>query len=129
MAVVEKQKVNKKLYRIFLLSTKVIPILLAIFHFLNTVFAFIGWNDIVLNYIAGISILPICYLYLASYTFYYCKYYRMYLHYCVICNIINVYDYYIGIPLDNIKYFECYVLFTIIFMFLVLYKKVISKWQ
>lgn len=105
------------------LATKIIPMIIAAIHFLNMIVSFFYGNDIFLNYIGGISLLPILYLYLASYTFKLCEYHRMYLHYVVITNIINIYDYYIGIPISDIGMFIIIMMLTIITMFIIIYLK------
>lgn len=115
--------INKKLYKLFLLVSKVLPMILAFCHLLNIVLSYFYIEDHILNYISGISILTILYLYLVSYIIKLCSYYRMFLHYCVIINIINVYDYYIGIPLNDKELFMLYLVLTIITMFIVLYLK------
>ena len=116
--------INKKLYKLFLLVSKVLPMILAFCHLLNIVLSYFYIEDHILNYISGISILTILYLYLVSYIIKLCSYYRMFLHYCVIINIINVYDYYIGIQLNDKELFMLYLVLTIITMFIVLYLKV-----
>lgn len=63
------EKFDKNTIKRFILVTKVIPILIAIIHLINSILSFTGNNDIPLNYIGGISLLPIVYLYIASYTF------------------------------------------------------------
>lgn len=85
--------------------------------------SFFYGNDILLNYIGGISLLVIIYLYLASYTFGLCEYYRMYLHYTVVCNAIAIYDYYFGLPVNDITYYLIIVSITIITMFIIIYLK------
>ena len=69
------------------------------------------------------SILTVGYLYLVSYLIKLCGYYRMFLHYCVIIDIINVYDYYIGILITNIQLMFLYIIITMIVMFIILYLK------
>lgn len=115
--------INKKLYKLFLLVSKVLPMILAFCHLLNIVLSYFYIEDHILNYISGISILTILYLYLVSYIIKLCSYYRMFLHYCVIINIINIYDYYIGITLNDKELFMLYIVLTIITMFIVLYLK------
>ena len=115
--------INKKLYKLFLLVSKVLPMILAFCHLLNIVLSYFYIEDHILNYISGISILTILYLYLVSYIIKLCSYYRMFLHYCVIINIINVYDYYIGIQFNDKELFMLYIVLTIITMFIVLYLK------
>lgn len=122
-----EEKLNKNTIRRFVLVTKVLPMIIAAIHLLNTIISFFHGNDIPLNYIGGISLLPIGYLYLASYTFGLCEYYRMYLHYCVITNIVNIYDSYIGIPVSDYTYFILFVIFTIVMMFITIYMKFFKK--
>ena len=118
-----EKSVNKKKMKVFVLVSKVLPMVLAFCHLLNCIFGYIGWNNVILGYISGISILTICYLYLVSYLINLCGYYRMFLHYCVIIDIINIYDYYIGIPITNIQLMFLYIIITIIVMFIILYLK------
>ena len=118
-----EEKLSKKTVKIFVLVTKYLPMLIAIIHFLNTVISFFYGNDIPLNYIGGVSLLSVSYLYLASYTFELCEYYRMFLHYIVICNFLSIYDYYIGIPINDIEFFLLMIMITIVIMFIIIYLK------
>lgn len=121
MDVVEKS--NKQLIKKFVLATKILPISIAAIQFLNMIISFFYGNDIFLNYIGSISLLPILYLYLACYTFKLCNYHRMFLHYSIVVTLINIYDYYIGIPISDISYFIIGLSLTIILMLVVIYLK------
>lgn len=121
------EKFDRKVIKRFILVTKIIPILIAIVHLINTVLSFLGSNDIPLNYIGGISLLPIAYLYIASYTFHLCEYYRMFLHYSILIDLINCYDFYFGIPLNNKDYFILFICITIVTMLLIIYLKLFKK--
>lgn len=121
MGVVEKS--NKQLIKKFVLATKILPISIAAIQFLNMIISFFYGNDIFLNYIGSISLLPILYLYLASYTFKLCNYYRMFLHYSIVVTLINIYDYYIGIPISDIIYFIIGLSLTVVLMLIVIYLK------
>lgn len=122
-----EEKLSKKMVKNFVLATKVLPMIIAAIYFLNSTISFFYGNDIPLNYLGGVSLLPVLYLYLASYTFKLCEYYRMYLHYIVVINIINIYDYYIGIPIDDISMYLLCVLLTTLTMFIVVYLKFFKK--
>lgn len=111
----------------FVLVTKVLPMLLALCHCLNTVLSYFGVDCIFLNYLCGISILTIVYLYIASYTFRLCEYYRMFLHYCLVIDVVNVIDYYIGIPIADYSILLLYVMITIMMMFVVVYLKLFGR--
>ena len=121
MDVVEKS--NKQLIKKFVLATKILPISIAAIQFLNMIISFFYGNDIFLNYIGSISLLPILYLYLACYTFKLCSYYLMFLHYSIVVTLINIYDYYIGIPISDIIYFIIGLSLTVILMLIVVYLK------
>lgn len=122
-----EEKLSKKMVKKFVLVTKVLPMIIAAIYFLNSTISFFYGNDIPLNYLGGVSLLPVLYLYLASYTFKLCEYYRMYLHYTIVINAINIYDYYIGIPVDDVTLYLIAVFITITLMFIVIYLKFFKK--
>lgn len=123
----EAKSINKNQMKLFVLVSKVLPVILALCHLLNCIFGYVGWNNVILGYISGISILTVGYLYLISYLIKLCGYYRMFLHYCVIIDVINIYDYYIGIPISNTKLLMAYCGLTIILMLSVIYLKFFKK--
>lgn len=114
-------KPSVKLYKIELYLLKIIPMLLALINFINIVLSF---NDIdipLLSYIGGISFIPLVFLYISSYVFKFCEYHRMFLHYVVICNLINIYDYYIGIPITNKSLLILHLIIAGICLIIILY--------
>ena len=119
----EEKQVNKTLYRLLLLAAKVIPMLLAFLHFINILFGYFNIDSTILTYLGGISFLPILFLYITSYALKFCAYHRMFIHYCVITNIINIYDEYVGIDIDNERYVMLLLILTIIMLFITLYLK------
>ena len=66
----------------FITITKITPILIAFIHLINEIVGFLGFNDIPLNYIGGISLILIIYLYYTSFVFKLCSYYRMFSTLC-----------------------------------------------
>lgn len=123
------KSVNKNQMKIFVLVSKVLPMVLALCHLLNCVFGYFGWNNVILGYISGISILTVSYLYFVSYLIKLCGYYRMFLHYCIVIDIINIYDYYIGIPVNDRNLMFLYGGVTIISMFIIIYMKFFMVWK
>lgn len=123
------KSINKSQIKLFVLVSKVLPMILALCHLLNCIFGYFGLNNVILGYISGISILTIGYLYLISYLIKLCGYYRMFLHYCVIIDIINIYDYYIGIPISDKSLMFLYGGVTIILMFIIIYIKFFMPWK
>lgn len=118
------EKVNITLFKRFVLVSKVLPMVLAFCHFIHIILSYFYIDTTFINYFASISILTVAYLYLVNYVLKLCSYYRMFLHYCVIIDIFNVYDYYIGIPISDVSLLLFYGGVTIIIMFIILYIKV-----
>lgn len=85
-------KLNKSLHKAVILCIKYFPILFSI---LNTLFNILWIIDIefwIIGYFGYTSILVIFFLYLVSYSFKFCKWHRMPIHYLLISNIINIVD-------------------------------------
>ena len=112
---------NKALYKIQLYLIKVIPMVMAFISLVNTVFSYYDIDLPILSYIGGYSILTIVFLYLASYVFKFCEYHRMFIHYIVVNWALNIYDAYIGIPLNDRGLLITYLTITGIFLFIILY--------
>lgn len=112
---------GKRTYKLLLGTLKVIPMLLAFLAILSTVLGFLGVDCSILSVLGGVSLLPLLFLYLASYVFGFCVYHRMFLHYVLCNNVITSMDYYMGIPLDTFNLFVVHVILIGLFMFLVLY--------
>lgn len=87
------------LYKIEVYLLKVIPIVLAIGDLINTLLSLFNIDTAIISYIGGVSFITIIFLYLSSYVFKFCEYHRLPLHFIVVNNIINIYDWYVGIPL------------------------------
>lgn len=119
----KEEKLNKSLYRIELYLIKVIPMVLSGIALLNTVLSYFYIDVPLLSYLGGVSVLTIAFLYLSSYVFKFCAYHRMFIHYITLNWVLNIIDYYIGIPLDNKELFMMYMIITGIFLFIVLYLK------
>ena len=120
MAAEERLK-SKYLYKLLLLVLKVIPMITALGYALNTLFAFIGIDTPLFSNICGMSILPWLYILLSAFVFKFCIYHRMFLYYILITDILNITDYYIGIPLSTFNLFVIHALVAIVFLFLILY--------
>lgn len=123
MAVVEN--LNKSLYKTTIFYLKIIPVLLAMFDFSNTLLSYFEIEVPVISYIADISFLPIIFIYLISYVFRFCEYHRMPLHYIVVNNLVCIYDEYVGIPVSDRNMLSIYImiLFISIITTIVIYVK------
>lgn len=100
------QSLSRALYKIELYIIKVIPYLLAFFYLLNTTLSYFYIDIPLISYIAGISLLPLLFLYILSFVFRFCIYHRLPLYYIFINWIITVLDYY----LDFTRYYETTIL-------------------
>lgn len=118
---VEVNYVSKCLHKIQLYLIKVIPMVIAFIGLLNTILSYINIDLPILSYIASNSILTIIFLYVASYGFKFCNYHRMFIHYNTLVWLINIYDTYIGVPVDDRGLLSIYLIITGIFLFIILY--------
>lgn len=118
---VEEKLRSKRLYKIELLLLKLIPMILAFTALLNSILSYFGIDLYILSYIGGISVFTMVFLYLSSYVFKFCEYHRMFLHYVVITWIINIIDYYIGIPITDLEYLCLQMIVAGVSLFIILY--------
>ena len=126
MVKVENLK-RKSLHKIELGLLKIIPMLLAFMYLSNSILYYFNIDCTIFSYIGGVSLLPLLFLYLSSYVFQFCEYHIMFLHYIVIINCINIYDYHIGIPINDLNYISLQLIITGIMLFITLYLYKIKK--
>ena len=87
----------------------------------NSILSYFNIEVTIINYVGGVSILPLIFLYLSSYVFKFCVYHRVFLYYLLLTDIINIYDYHVGFPLDDLEYLCLHMIITAISLFIVLY--------
>ena len=119
----EVKSVNKRLYKLELYSAKVVPMLMAGITLANTVLSYIGIQLVCLSYISGISLLVLIRFYITSYTYRFCSYHRMFLHYILVSNSVALYDYHVGIPLSDVNLFALNMIIAGVSLFIILYFK------
>lgn len=90
---------------------------------LNTILSYFDIDCFILSYIGSVSILTLLFMYLSSIVFRFCAYHRMFIHYTLVNWILNIIDYYIGIPISNWSLFVLYIGITGLFLFFILYLK------
>lgn len=117
----EERCVNKYLYKILILTLKIIPMLTALGYLLNTLLSYINIDIPWLSHLVGMSFLPWLYILGSSIVFRFCIYHRMFLYYVFVVDIINITDYYIGIPTSDFIILKIHLVITGIFLFLILY--------
>lgn len=117
----EERLQQKRLHKLTIGVLKVIPMLLALVSLLNCTLSYFGIDLVILSYIGCVSLLPLVFLYLASFCFGFCSYHRMFLHYIVINDVLSSYDYYIGIPVTDVELFLINLILCGLFLFIILY--------
>lgn len=118
---------SKYLYKILLILLKYIPIIISLFYLINTVTALCGIDIPVLSNFAGMSLLTWLFMYIAAWVFQYCIYHRMFLYYILATDIINIIDYYIGIPVNDFGIIVIHSILIGVSLFLILYLYIKSK--
>ena len=98
---VEAKCLRSKQYKLLLIMLKYIPMLIFFLFALNTFATFVVFDIAVANNIAGMSLLTWIFVSIATIVFKFCIYHRMFLYYILIVAIINIIDYYIGIPVSD----------------------------
>ena len=121
MDVEENSLRNKSLYKIELYLLKVMPMLLAAIYLINTVLSYYDIILPVLSYIGGLSFIPLLFMYISSYVFRFCSYHRMFLHYIVINDLINLIDYYYTLPISDWELLILHMSIAGISLFIILY--------
>lgn len=112
---------NKALYKALLGSLKIIPILIAMCYMLNTALAYIDIDIPVLSNLAGMSLFTWIFIYLASIVFRFCAYHRMFLYYILVTDVLNIVDYYVGIPISDFNLMMVHSVITGLALFIILY--------
>lgn len=117
----EKSVRSKVTHKVLILVVKYIPMLISIFYMLNTVLCWIEIDTPVISNIAGVSLLTWLFLYLSSIVFQFCIYHRMFLYYILVTDLINIYDFYLGIPISTVQLLSVHSVIISVLLFSLLY--------
>lgn len=117
----EKSVRSKVTHKVLILVVKYIPMLISIFYMLNTVLCWVEIDTPVISNIAGVSLLTWLFLYLSSIVFQFCIYHRMFLYYILATDLINIYDFYLGIPISTVQLLSVHSVIISVLLFLLLY--------
>ena len=112
---------SKDLYKIELYLLKVMPMLLAAIYLVNTVLSYYDIVVLALSYIGGLSFIPLVFMYISSYVFRFCSYHRMFLHYIVINDLINLIDYHYTLPISDWELLILHMSIAGVSLFIILY--------
>ena len=89
-------------FKAFLLIVRSAPAIIAMAYGLRTILAWFGIEFSILSHLFGLSLFPWLLCYIAARAFRYCTYHRALLWYVMADNVINVSDYYIHFPVNDI---------------------------
>lgn len=117
----KEEKLRKSVHKLLLLILKLIPIATSICYLLNIVLAYIGIDFPVLSHISGMSLFTWVFIFIATIVFKFCIYHRMFLYYILISDILNIIDYYLGIPITTSNLIMLHLTIAGVFLFLILY--------
>ncbi len=112
---------NKYLYKVLIILLKYIPFIIVLCYMVNTFSAIFGVDLPVISSIAGVSLLTWVFLYVSAWVFRFCIYHRMFLYYILGTDIINIIDYYIGIPVSDYEFIMIHSIILGLILFSVLY--------
>ena len=116
-----EEPLRRSSHKLLLVVLKFIPIVTAFCYLLNTVFALFGIDTPILSHLSGMSLFPWLFILIATYVFRFCIYHRMFLYYILVSDLINIADYYIGIPLSTFNIIMLQFSVAGLFLFLILY--------
>lgn len=114
-------QLRKSNHKILLLILKFIPMVTALCYMLNVLLALFGIDAGFLSHICGMSLLPWLFILVATFVFRFCIYHRMFLYYILASDVVNIIDYYIGIPLSTANMIMVHFVLISVFLFLILY--------
>lgn len=90
-------------------------------YMINTILSYFYIDVPIISNIAGMSLLPWLFMYLASIVFRFCQYHKMFLYYILVIDFINIIDYYLGIPIGDLELLMLHSFISGVFLFLILY--------
>lgn len=114
--------INKRLYKIFLITLKYIPIFLACIHTVNIYMQYVGMELVIFPLISGTSFPFLLLLFIMSYVFQFCYLYRIPLWYLTLNWLMIILDALIGIPISTLNIFRIYaIMFGIFIIIFIIY--------
>lgn len=114
---------HKRLLKVELFLLKVLPMVVSLAYLITAISYCFGVDMSIMSNIAGLSIVPLLFMYTSSYVFGFCAYHRLFLHYAAFNNAINIIDIYIGIQCKILVASCVSILGILLFIVLYLYVK------
>lgn len=82
-----------------------------------TLLSFVGIDALILGHLTHISVVPWLFMYFNSFIFRYCYVHRLPLYYIAVNEFLVNLDYYIGIPIEDVKLLLLHLTIIIIIIF------------
>ena len=117
----KEENLRKSSHKLLLVVLKFIPMVTALCYMLNVLFAYLGIDLPVLSHLGGMSLFTWLFIWIATYVFKFCIYHRMFLYYILVNDLLNIIDYYVGIPISTARLLMLHLVIICVFMFLILY--------
>lgn len=117
----KEENLRKSSHKLLLVVLKFIPMGTALCYMLNVLFAYLGIDLPVLSQLGGMSLFTWLFIWIATYVFKFCIYHRMFLYYILVNDLLNIIDYYVGIPISTARLLMLHLVIICVFMFLILY--------
>lgn len=114
---------HKRLLKVELFLVKVMPMIVSLAYLIIATSYCFGVDMSIMSSIAGMSFVPLLFMYVSSYVFGFCSYHRMFLHYIAFNDVISLMDAYIGIQCRMLLAFCVSILGIALFIILYLYVK------
>lgn len=122
---------HKRLLKVELFLVKVMPMIVSLAYLIIATSYCFGVDMSIMSSIAGMSFIPLLFMYVSSYVFGFCSYHRMFLHYIAFNDVINIVDVYMNIQC-RIFLASCVsiigiALFIILYLYVKSHKRFITK--
>lgn len=114
---------HKRLLKVELFLVKIMPMVVSLAYLIIATSYCFGVDMSIMSNIAGMSFVPLIFMYVTSYVFGFCPYHRMFLHYIAFNDIISMLDVYIGIQSKFLLSYCMSIIGILLFIILYLYVK------
>lgn len=121
-----ENSVNRLLKKLFLFMIKYIPIMQMVGMLINNTLYYFDINTntyYITNFITGNSIITTILLYICSYLFHYCNWYRLIITANLVNLIIGIIDVLFTIPITDFQLLVLYYTISVLFIFIIIIKK------
>ena len=109
-----KENINKNLYKLTIITLKFLPIVMASAFMISDIIHITIVQ--IICHIIGLNVAQFLFIYLTSYAFKFCNYHRIFIHYLVLIETINVIDWYIDIPISDKAMQITHIVISVVFI-------------